>query len=145
MKWPWTKKKKARITLRPKGDLYNLEEIYHQINRDYFDSQVDAKITWFGRGVRTPKSSMTFGSYNHQLKLIKINRLLDSEAYPEFFVRYIVYHEMLHNILPPRRGSRGRRDIHHSDFKEREKAFEEFHQAKEFIKEWRKLHFETCR
>lgn len=146
MKWLIRKKKKKRkIILRPTGNLYNLEQIYHQINEKYFNSQVNAKITWFGRGVRTPKSSITFGSYNHQLQLIKINRLLDTESYPEFFVRYIIYHEMLHNLFPPKRGRRGRRDIHHMEFKEREKDFEEYEQAKTFVRQWKELHFNTCR
>jgi len=135
------KKRKKRIILRPTGSVYNLQEMCDTLNREYFDAKLDLRISWFGRGEVIPKTRITFGSYNHQLKLIKINRLLDKQDVPEYFVRYIVYHEMLHNLLPPMRRKKGRHHIHHRAFKQREKKFPHYMEAKAFVKKWRKMHF----
>lgn len=132
--------KKRKIILRPIGKVYNLREIYDEINGQYFNSKLNLHITWFGSGV-VPKSSILFGSYTFGLELVKVNRVLDTEEVPLSFVRYIVYHEMLHHVFPPKRGRRGRRDIHHGEFKDRERQFNEFEEAKDFLKKWRAKHF----
>lgn len=137
------KRKKKRIILRPIGSIYNLQEIYNALNHKYFDAKLDLRISWFGRGEIIPKTRITFGSYNHNLKLIKINRLLDKEHIPEYFVHYIVYHEMLHNLLPPKRKRRGRHHIHHNEFKSKEREFPQFSEVKTFVKKWKKVHFEN--
>lgn len=73
--------------------------------------------------------------------MVKVNRVLDREDVPLSFVRYIVFHEMLHHLYPPKRGKRGRRDIHHSEFRTHERRFQEFDQAKAFLRQWRERHF----
>ncbi len=132
------KRKRRTVVLRPYGKLYNLQEIYEELNNEYFDAKLDLRISWFGNGVSVPKTRMLFGSYNHQTKLIKINRLLDRASVPEYFVRYIIYHEMLHDLLPPIRQKNGRRSIHHKEFNAREKQFPDYALAQEFLKKWKK-------
>jgi predicted SprT family Zn-dependent metalloprotease len=141
MKFLLRKKRTKRIILRPFGQVYNLQEIYEQVNEEYFGAKLNLKITWFGRGETVPKTRITFGSYTPQLKLIKVNRLLDREYIPEFFVRYIVYHEMLHEAFPPKKRKRGTHHIHHSEFKEKEKAFPHYGEVKAFIQRWKDEHF----
>lgn len=128
------------MILRPAGRIYHLEEIRDTINAEYFDTPLELPITWFGSG-KIPKSSVVFGSYTYEMKLVKVNRVLDREDVPLSFVRYIVFHEMLHHIYPPKRGKRGRRDIHHIEFRTHEQIFRELDQAKAFLKLWRKKHF----
>jgi len=135
-------RKRKRVILRPFGQVYNLQEMYNTLNNEYFDGKLDLRISWFGRGETIPKTRITFGSYNPKLKLIKVNRLLDKDDIPEYFVRYIVYHEMLHNAVPPKKKRRGTHHIHHREFKEREKVFSDYDLAQSFIKSWRKIHFE---
>lgn len=136
------KKRKRNIILHPQGEVFNLQEIYDSLNKEYFGAKLDLRISWFGRGKKVPKTRITFGSYNYAHKLIKVNRLLDSKDTPLSFVRYIVYHEMLHNVLPPKRKKRGRHHIHHKDFKIKEREFKEFSEANIFMKKWKKIHFE---
>lgn len=135
------KKRKRRLILRPKGAVYNLQEIYDSLNREYFDAKLNLKISWFGRKEKIPKTKITFGSYNYLHQLIKVHRLLDQKEVPLAFVRYIVYHEMLHNVLPPKRKKRGQNHIHHKNFKAKEKEFKEFSEATAFLKQWREKHF----
>lgn len=131
-------RKKRNVILRTQGEIYDLQAMYDTLNVEYFDSKLNLNITWFGKGM-IPKTRILFGSYDHRFQLIKINRYLDREVVPQHFVRYIIYHEMLHDILPPIRGRNGRRNIHHPEFKRREKTFEEYALARNFLN---KLKFE---
>lgn len=124
--------KPRRQLLKHQGDHYNLKEILTKINAQYFENKLNLPITWFGNKNRWPKTRIILGSYNQQNGLIKINRLLDQAHVPDHFVSFIVYHEMLHHVLPPlQRKSRGRR-IHHRAFVEREKQFKDYALAKQF-------------
>lgn len=131
------KKKKSiqKSYLPPPGQCYNLQEIYNALNAQYFESKLNLNISWFGTG-NIAKTRVLFGSYHHRTKSIKINRFLDQANIPPYVVKFIVYHEMLHDIFPPKRKLNGRRSIHHQNFKEWEKQFPDYKIAKEFIKNW---------
>ena len=121
------------------GKVYNLQEIYHRLNADYFEKKLDLAITWFGSEDRAAKRRRLLGSYNQKKQLIKIHRLLDNTRFPEYFVSYVVYHEMLHHVCPPKRW--GKRRIHHEDFKVRERKFQDFALAKRWAQDNRKEFF----
>jgi hypothetical protein len=60
--------------------------------------------------------------------LIRIHPALDQSWVPRYFVEYIVYHEMLHHVIPmPERN--GRRQLHTPEFRARERAFAHFERA----------------
>lgn len=121
--------------LQPKGHVYDLQEIYHEINHEYFDDPLKLFITWFGEGNRKSCKRLTFGLYHDPLRLIKINRLLDNTYFPDYFVAYVIYHEMLHYVHPAYVDEKGQKHIHSKEFKEREKKFRYFKHAQEWIRE----------
>lgn len=125
-------KRKPRVQSGPSH--YNLQQIYDGINAHYFEGKVDACIRWFGSRNFVPRYRVRLGSYNQRTRVIKIHRLLDKPSVPPYFISYIVYHEMLHHVLPPIRGRRGRRQIHHRAYNAREKEFLEYTEAKEYSK-----------
>ncbi len=133
-------KKQAIKTL---GEHYNLEEIFQSVNARYFDSKLNLSITWFGSKKSLPKTRLTLGTYNHRTGLIKIHRLLDQAHIPSHVLSYVVYHEMLHHVLPPIKQGRQKRQIHHPAFKAREKQFQEYTLIKEFQKTLRKTSFRS--
>lgn len=120
--------------LYSQGNVYNLQNIYNSLNQEYFDNKLDLKITWFGKAQRF-RSRVTFGLYHDPLKLIKINRLLDSPSFPDYLLSYVIYHEMLHHVCPAYYDSNGYHHIHSKEFKEREVQFRYFHMAQKWIKE----------
>ncbi|MGE0670205.1 MAG: SprT-like domain-containing protein [Parachlamydiales bacterium] len=152
-KWLLGKRKKARFSTPSKktvkriarkvvhGEHYNLQEIYDQVNALYFEGRVDVQITWFGSQKRAARRRRTLGLYDFNSKLIKIHRLLDQPHFPSYFISYVVYHEMLHHLFPPYPPKRGRRKIHHADFKRHEKKFAEYSLAKEWEKENHQIFF----
>lgn len=115
--------------LRPVGKVYDLRAMYQLVNREYFDGQVDAAITWGRRPTGKKRRSIRFGSYSVEEHLIRIHPYLDRVEVPEFFVRYIVYHEMLHAHLGIEESPTGRRRIHTPEFKRHEQAYPDFARA----------------
>ncbi len=121
--------------LDTKGRIYDLEKIYHHLNRQYFDCPLGLHITWFGERRRRICKRVTFGLYHDPLRLIKVNRLLDNQRFPDYFVAYVIYHEMLHYICPAYVDKNGHKHIHSKQFKEREKDFKYFKQAQQWIRD----------
>lgn len=128
-------KKQVKQTIHQNGEKYHLQEIFDTINQEYFENRLDLPITWSGSKKRKVRTSRRLGSYNLQSGLIRINRILDSTRFPSYFISYVVYHEMLHHVYPPRRGGDGRRRVHHKKFLEKEREFKDFARAKRWEKE----------
>jgi hypothetical protein len=127
--------------LKVLGNIYNLKTLYHKVNQEYFQNKLDLSITWFGTRRQKNRSQVTFGLYHDPLKLIKINRLLDNREIPEYFVSYVIYHEMLHNLYPSYYDANGKRRIHNREFKERELQFRYYDNAQEWIRKNRERLF----
>jgi hypothetical protein len=123
------------------GSHYDLQSVYNRLNAMYFDNRLDLSIEWFGCPDRRVRTQRILGLYDFQSRQIKIHRLLDHPRFPPYFISYVVYHEMLHSVLPPLKRKKGRLRIHHVEFKEREKCFAEYGLAREFEKQNKKLFF----
>lgn len=121
--------------LSMRGKVFDLEKIYLGLNREYFESPLGLRITWFGEGRRRLRKKVTFGLYHDPLRLIKINRLLDDHYFPNFFVSYVIYHEMLHFVCPASFDLNGHKAIHSKEFKRRESEFKHFKQAQQWIRD----------
>ncbi len=125
-------KPRRKSCKRYEGEQYNLQEIYEALNRQYFGNKLCLGITWFGNKCPPASRCVVFGAYHERLRLIKIHRRLDRKEIPLHFVSFIVYHEMLHHVLPPISGRGNRRSVHHHAFREREKEFFHYALAQEF-------------
>jgi hypothetical protein len=117
------------------GTVYNLKEIYDSLNEDYFSNKLNLRITWFGTRQQRNKTRITLGLYHDPLRLIKINRLLDSPVFPDYVVAFVVYHEMLHYVCPPYIDQNGLNQIHSKAFKLREKQFYHYTLAQKWIQD----------
>lgn len=120
--------------LHTRGNIHDLKEIFDNVNKEYFGKKLNLAITWFGQPRVISGSKVTFGLYSDPLKLIKIHRLLDHKRFPEYFVSFVVYHEMLHYCCPSHVDRKGTRHIHSKEFKMREKEFHDYDRAQEFLK-----------
>jgi len=128
-------------TLSTQGKVYNLRSLYKALNKEYFNDRLKLSITWFGNTNKRFRTRITFGLYHDSLKLIKIHRLLDNPAIPEYVIAYVIYHEMLHHECPSYRDVRGFQRIHSKEFKEREAQFRYYDLAQRWIKANQKHHF----
>lgn len=117
---------RPRQRLRTTGRVYNLREIRDEVNREFFSGRVSCGIGW-GRGRRARRRhvqsrSIRFGSWNAAGRTVRVHPALDDERVPREFVRYIVFHEMLHAVVPSRR-SETRRYDHPPEFRALERTF----------------------
>jgi hypothetical protein len=115
----------SRLTTQ--GEVHDLFAMYRKVNEEYFSGAVDALITWGRRNPRPeePRRAIKLGSYSAVERLIRVHPVLDRAWVPRYFVSYIVYHEMLHHVIPQSQGS-GRRMLHPPIFKSRERLFRDF-------------------
>lgn len=120
--------------LTTKGSVYDLQKMYKKINQEYFQNKMDLRITWYGTKDCKNRSRLTFGLYFQPLRLIKINKIMDSEEFPEFFVEYVIFHEMLHHLCPAYYDLLGKHKVHTREFKEKEKNFKYFKEATDWLK-----------
>jgi hypothetical protein len=123
-------RRSRRVPLLTKGRRHDLLAIFEKVNRRYFDDAVNALITWGKRSTTKSKKRRTIklGSYSAVDRMIRIHPALDQKWVPRYFVTYIVYHEMLHHVIPGSRGL-GRVNLHPPEFKEREKEFRHYERA----------------
>lgn len=128
-------------TLYSEGKIYNLQEIYDKINQEYFNNEVKLWISWQDRPSKKNCSRIVFGQYFEVLKLIKINKMMDDVSFPKYFVSYVVYHEMLHHVIPSYIDEKGISRIHSKEFKEREQYFKDYRKAKAWELEHRHKFF----
>jgi hypothetical protein len=121
------------------GEQHDLREIFDDLNTRYFDGKIDAAITWGARtGRPRRRNSIKMGSYSVEDRLIRIHRSLDRAFVPRFFVAWIVFHEMLHQVHDIR-VKNGRREFHSKAFLADEALFEHFDQAKS----WERRHLDA--
>jgi hypothetical protein len=121
------------------GDHHDLRDIYDDINRRYFDGKIDAAITWGPRtGKPRRRNSIKMGSYSVEDRLIRIHRSLDRGFVPRFFVEWIVFHEMLHQVHDIK-VKNGRREFHTKQFLADEAQFEHYHDARA----WERRHLDA--
>lgn len=112
-----------------KGQHHDLLQLFHEVNTKYFGGTVDALISW-GRAphVRRPRATIKLGSYSAVERLIRVHPNLDRSWVPRYFVQFIIFHEMLHHVMPSSRGT-GRALLHPPEFREREQRFRHYERA----------------
>jgi hypothetical protein len=121
--------------LQPQGRNFDLEAIYDDLNQHYFINRVQAHITWSRRPPQRKRRSIRFGSYQERERLIRIHCLLDQAFVPRYVVENVVFHEMLHQLIP-RQYMNGRWSIHPPEFRCQERRFLYYQQAEQ----WQRQH-----
>jgi len=119
--------------LNYKGRHFDLQDLYRQVNEKYFNNEMGLNIAWFKPTYKKFRH-ITFGSYDRQYKLIRINKLLDHESVASQYMEYLIFHEILHEVYPSKVLKSGRCQMHGKEFKEHEKRFPDFAQMKKFEK-----------
>ena len=112
----------AEADLEPRGRFFDLQVLFDEINRTCFQDGIQARIGWGRMPPRRRRKSIRLGVYDHQTREIRIHPALDRPEVPSFFVEFIIFHEMLHQLFPSANAT-GRRVHHPRAFREREKSF----------------------
>ncbi len=139
----------TQTRLKTHGKYYNLKEVLNRINRTYFRGKLRVDIGWMpprgllaaatspsaGHQRRRRKKSLSyiqFATYDEKRRLIRVNPRLDSRRVPRYFMDYVIYHEMLHSVIPSKITPAGRMNYHTPEFREREKLFKDYDRARKW-------------
>jgi hypothetical protein len=123
--------KPTRGPLKTRGRHHDLVAILHEVSSKYFrEAAGDVLITWGRRGnaPRGARKSIKLGTYSATERLIRVHPVLDREWVPRYFVSYIVYHELLHHLVPAVNDG-GRAQLHPSEFLRREREFRHYERS----------------
>jgi predicted metal-dependent hydrolase len=113
-----------KIVSSARGRFYDLEKMFDRLNRLYFNGGIEKPtLTWSQRRTRR-----ILGHHDSVHETIVISKTLDARDVPEWFVEYILYHEMLH-IKHPARIIDGRRYYHTNAFRADERRFPRYEEA----------------
>ncbi|HEX8559385.1 MAG TPA: SprT-like domain-containing protein [Pyrinomonadaceae bacterium] len=117
-----------KVVSSAQGSVYDLGRMFQRLNQRYFGGGLgQPTLTWSQRRTRT-----ILGHHDGVHDTIVISKTLDSENVPEWFVEYILYHEMLH-IKHPARLINGRRYYHTKAFRADEQRFPRYHEAQDWL------------
>lgn len=105
-----------------RGVRYDLQEVFTYINEQYFSSRLEAFLRWGKEKSRTSYQSTRKDACGVAWHLITIAGVYNQEDVPRFAIEAIMFHEMLHIHIPPRRVN-GRNRIHGPEFKKQEQSF----------------------
>jgi hypothetical protein len=115
--------------LEARGRVHDLRAIYERLNAELFGGKVEARIGWGpNRGGRRRRTIKT-GVYVQDSRTIRIHPALDRPEVPELYVAAVVFHEMLHQVVPAVERN-GRRVVHGAEFRSRERAYPDYARAK---------------
>src|SRR4030042_3789944 len=117
-----------QLRIRAQGRVYNLREIFDSLNNNYFGAGITASISWGNKNSARAVRKRTLGSYCGHSNTIRINPVLDRRNVPHYFIEYVIYHEMLHSTITGEKIN-GRKSMHTSEFRKRERLFKEYDKA----------------
>lgn len=117
------------VRLEALGRHHDLRALFEEENRIHFGGAVRARIGWgAGRNGGRQRSIKT-GVYLHDQRVIRIHPALDRPEVPAYYVRAVVFHEMLHQVVPVVE-RHGRRVVHSAEFRRRERAHPDYGRAR---------------
>lgn len=111
-----------------KGRVYNLSEMFDRLNQSYFGGKLIKPVL----GWSLNDSYTRLGFYSEERNLLVISRIFDSRKTPAEVVQFLLYHEMLHILIPVTKKN-GYRSIHPPEFRRLEKEFPDFESIQKWI------------
>ena len=139
-----TKRKIARsrlplqqqLGLDTEGRYFDLRGLFNKLNARHFGNRLRGyKVVWGRKRRERPKEYFIFGTIQEEDRVIRINPWLDQRFVPLWFLEYILYHEMLHAVVPDKVRDDGRRCVHTDEFNRREREFRFYKRARRWEEE----------
>ncbi|MEO7934212.1 MAG: SprT-like domain-containing protein [Chthoniobacterales bacterium] len=119
-----------QLSLAHEGRFFDLRAIFNRLNGRHFRHRLSGyRIVWGRRRRLRPVSYFVYGTIQEEDRVIRIHPLLDAAFVPEWFLEYVIYHEMLHAVVPDIVYPSGRRKVHTEEFQRKEKKFRHYARA----------------
>ncbi len=122
-----------------RGRHHDLESIAAEVLRTHLRREWKegerVPVGW-GRAASSARRGLRLGSYDPDARCVRIHPVLDQPAVPRYVVAFVVFHELLHHLHPPRREASGRMVHHGPAFRAKELAHPDY----EAIHAWERAH-----
>ena len=118
-----------RNVLCSAGRYFDLKHLFDQVNREYFNNEVDCSITWGARRRVRGQNSIKLASYSETTRTIRVNPVLDKGYVPKYVIEGIIHHEMLHHYLGVEIHN-GRKIAHSRTFRQLESRYQHYTRLK---------------
>lgn len=106
--------------LKTKGRKYNLKEIFDYLNLLYFNNELKSFVRWGQKGTKTSYQTWYQLNESEKVSMITIASLYNHPDIPEYAIKSVMFHEMLHIAVPPYIKN-SRRVVHGREFNEAQK------------------------
>ncbi|MEO0662051.1 MAG: hypothetical protein AAFZ87_10970, partial [Planctomycetota bacterium] len=127
---------RRRIQLAPKGVIHDLGPLTDALLASEFaadfggeNAPAPPSVTWGRRARSRTRGSLRLGSFEPTRRVVRIHPVLDRPEVPEWFVRYVLKHEILHSVIESVPDASGRWVHHPPAFRTRERAWPEYERA----------------
>ena len=114
---------------------HDIAQYADHLNKTYLKGRSTAAVVWGRKHKTKSRRAIRFGCYDPSRNMIIMNRKLDNPDIPRYFVEFILFHEMLHEVLGIDQGEDGRRVIHGRTFKLMESTYPDYDKAMRFERE----------
>ena len=115
----------------PLGRYFDLRAIFKKLNAEFFSNRLTRyRVIWGRRRKERPKTYFVFATIQEEDRVIRVHPLLDAPFVPAWFMEYVLFHEMLHAVVPDEPLPSGRRRVHTETFRKWEKAFPFYQRAR---------------
>jgi hypothetical protein len=128
-----TKTRRLLVCSKP-GIYFDLILIFMDLNERFFNRSINASVNWGRTRKINQKNSIRLGSYHDTHKSITIHPALDQPIVPLICLERIMFHEMLHQYFPCKKGLNGRRLVHYREFYDFEKKYPYLTEADRWLK-----------
>ncbi len=125
-----------RVSLSGVGEVHNLDALAETLFRTEFERDFEPntelqrpRISWGRRTPSRSRRSLRLGSFEPTARIVRVHPALDQPAVPEWFVRFVLKHEILHAVIDTYRDASGRWVHHGPKFRRREASWPEYEAA----------------
>jgi hypothetical protein len=116
------------LAFRSKGNERDLGAVFDYVNACYFGGTIDTpELAWASESPRR-----RVGFFHAPLRILAVNRALDSARVPRYVLEFVVYHELLHGLLDVEDGV-SKRIRHTAEFRKKERAFAMYDEAQVWL------------
>jgi len=121
------------VILPPKGLFHDLLKALDRI-ASLLEKPLEPEPILGWTAARVGRSGITWGTHRptNDGPLILVNAVLDAHDVPNFVLEHIIWHELCHQIAPPRTNRNGRRVVHSKRFKELEARYPRLAEAEKW-------------
>ncbi len=125
-----------RLTLETTGNAHDLRALADALFEGEFAADfapaaglVRPRFSWGRRARSRSRRSLRLGSFEPENRVVRVHPVLDQEAVPEWFVGFVLKHEILHAVIDTYRNGAGQWVHHGWEFRERESSWPEYQAA----------------